>query len=134
MAQAGQWFEWAANTGSVQGTYGVFAVRFHQGRYTEAKDCAERAASQGYTPAIYNLGRLYEAGKGVSVDRKKALEYLERAAAQGHLLAKRQIAVSLLKGHRGVIRMPLGLLMWFKVVWSMVREVIRDPTSERIKR
>jgi TPR repeat protein len=133
LAQAGQWFERAANTGSAVGTYAVFAIRFREGRYTEAKDWLERAANQGYTPAIYYLGRLYESGKGVGVDRKKAHEYFERAAAQGHLLAKRQIAVSLLKGEHGLIRVPRGLLMCITVFWSLTRTLAADPTSERVQ-
>lgn len=134
LAQAGQWFERAANAGSVQGTYGVFAVRCHQGRYTEAKDWAERAANQGFTPAIYRLGRLYEAGKGVNADRKRGRGYIEQAAAQGHLLAQRHIALSLLRGERGLTRIPRGFMMLLKVAASLFRVATQDPTSERIQR
>src|SRR5262249_28505103 len=76
-AQAGWWFQRAANASSALGAYAVFVTRFREGRYTEAKGWLEHAASQGYTPAIYNLGRLYQSGKGIGVDRTKGLEYLE---------------------------------------------------------
>jgi tetratricopeptide (TPR) repeat protein len=45
-------------------------------------------AEQGDANAQYELGRLYFSGKGVSQDNDKAIEWFEKAVAQGHVEAK----------------------------------------------
>jgi hypothetical protein len=42
------------------------------------------AARQGYAPAQYNLGRLYETGIGVKEDKTIAIELYQIAAKQGN--------------------------------------------------
>ncbi|KAG0251216.1 hypothetical protein DFQ27_008915 [Actinomortierella ambigua] len=41
-------------------------------------------ATKGYVAAQYNLGRMYEKGRGVEMDRNKAIEWYREAAGQGH--------------------------------------------------
>ena len=43
-----------------------------------------QAAEQGDVMAQYNLGVMYYEGTGIKIDRKKAKEWLRKAAAQGH--------------------------------------------------
>ena len=47
-----------------------------------------KAAEQGFAPAEYGLGGLYEIGKGVPQDNKEALAWYAKAAAQGYKDAK----------------------------------------------
>ena len=42
----------------------------------------------GYTPAIYNIGTHYFAGKGVTFDMAKAAQYFQHAADKGFTLAQ----------------------------------------------
>ena len=44
----------------------------------------EKAATQGYDLAQYNLAISYHFGRGVAIDYNKALYWYEKAAAQGH--------------------------------------------------
>ncbi|KAG0270112.1 hypothetical protein DFQ27_000413 [Actinomortierella ambigua] len=41
-------------------------------------------AEKGYVAAQHNLGRLYERGRGVRMDKDEALAWYRKAAAQGH--------------------------------------------------
>lgn len=50
----------------------------------KALEWYQKAADGDYTPAIYNIGRKYNAGEGVSKDIPKALEYFETAAMRGN--------------------------------------------------
>jgi hypothetical protein len=57
------------------------------------KDAAEwyrRAGAQGHAGALFNLGLLYEHGRGVPRDHGKALALLCEAAAEGHEEAQQQ--------------------------------------------
>lgn len=43
---------------------------------------------QGHTDAQHNLGRAYETGMGVAKDVQVALQWYERAAKEGHRIAR----------------------------------------------
>ena len=45
----------------------------------------QRAAAQGYAPALFELANLYENGTYVKQDNAKAVSFYEQAAKQGHL-------------------------------------------------
>ena len=46
------------------------------------------AADQGFTRAAFNLGWMYENGRGVARDLAEAIRWYERAAAKGDEKAK----------------------------------------------
>lgn len=58
-------------------------------------------ASQGNVKAMYNVGKLYERGRGVKKDITKAVEFFEKAAAAGSASAKARLGVLYFEG-RGV--------------------------------
>jgi uncharacterized protein len=51
-----------------------------------------KAASQGYAPAEYELGRIYLYGRGIPVDYAQALNWERKAAEQGDPRAQRDLA------------------------------------------
>jgi hypothetical protein len=50
------------------------------------------AAEQGYAPAQYNLGGMYARKLSKTLSREDALEWLGRAADQGHVAAAHELA------------------------------------------
>ena len=52
--------------------------------YTKAAEWFKKAASAGNVYAEYNLGRCYLDGLGVEQSNALALEWLQKAQAQGH--------------------------------------------------
>src|SRR6267378_8002903 len=54
--------------------------------FAEAKRWLEPAHKKGASTATFILGTMYEEGKGVPVDVRKATKYYESAAAQGAYL------------------------------------------------
>ena len=55
--------------------------------YGQARIWYEKAATQGNSDAQYQLGMLYDEGRGVPKDHAQALSWYEKAAGQGHSLA-----------------------------------------------
>ena len=131
--EAERWLQRAVEVGSPAAQYYLAAIRSQQGRYAESRELLERAASRAYAPAIYRLGVTYELGHSVPRDRRKAYELFKDAAAAGHVLAQRQIAVSLMRGERGFLLIPTGLLMIAKVLVNFIRFYIANPGDERIQ-
>ena len=78
--KAVEYFQKAADKQDPDGQYELAYYYFSQHDYEEALTCAEKSASQNVADAAYLLGHLYEQGKGVEVDLKKALEWYEKAA------------------------------------------------------
>jgi len=52
--------------------------------YSKAHKWFEKAAADGNTAAMINLGRLYEQGLGVAQDFGKALEWFQKAGGVGN--------------------------------------------------
>ena len=55
--------------------------------YSKAHKWFEKAAADGNTAAMINLGRLYEQGLGVAQDFGKALEWFQKAGGVGDTAA-----------------------------------------------
>lgn len=88
------------------------------------------AADAGHLQSLYWLGRLYITGRGVDTDAKKAEFYLKQAAAQGHLYARRDYNLGLVRGTFGKRQRLLGYTGWLLTILAFIREMIRNPKSK----
>ena len=134
LEEAYRWYKKAAVTDSPTGQFYMGVLQRAQKNYQEAFCWFEKAAAQDYVPAIYCLGEAYQFGEGVDVDRNKANKYFEKAAAMGHLLGQRRIAVNMIKGNRGITNIPRGLFMFARFMKSTYRLASEDPDSDLIRR
>jgi hypothetical protein len=50
-------------------------------------------AAKGHASAQYNLGFMYEEGRGVPLDRIEAAKWYRKAAEQGHANAQRSLGM-----------------------------------------
>jgi TPR repeat protein len=66
--------------------------------FIEAAKSFSKAASLGHANAQFNLGRMYEKGKGIDQSFKKAAEWYEKAALQGNPNAQCNLGVLLTDG------------------------------------
>jgi TPR repeat protein len=69
------------------------------------------AAEQGYTPAQYEVGRIYLYGRGVPIDYAKALLWEQKAAEKGDPRAQRDLAFMYERGF-GVPADPTLAAKW----------------------
>ena len=131
--KAEYWYERGAQAGLPEGHYRIGLMRLHTEKFTEAVPFMERAAEAEYAPALFEMGRMYWFGKGVEADQAKAYGYCERAAALGHLFARRALAKRLLRGERGIWRIPLGVLAVAKLMVDFIRIYMKDPNDPRLR-
>lgn len=131
--EARRWYEKAAGARSPEGIFYLGKLCFIEQHYADAKRHFEDATAKNYSPAVYRLGRMYELGTGVPLDKHKAFKYFERAAQMGHLFAERAIAGRMIKGAYGALRIPEGLYRFVRALWLAARYMNRDEHDERIR-
>ena len=56
-----------------------------------AVECFRKAAKEGVAEAQYKIGWCYHKGRGVRVEKNMAIYWYDKAAEQGHLLAKKRL-------------------------------------------
>src|SRR5262249_23788683 len=102
------------------------------GNLDEALTYYDFAAKQGFAPALFRLGKMYLDGAGVAQNRELAMRYLEQAARQGHIFAKRELAVD--QWHsRGLHRKLTGGWLWFLTLLEGVRTLVKNPHADNLK-
>ncbi|HBA72794.1 MAG: hypothetical protein A2X82_00025 [Geobacteraceae bacterium GWC2_55_20] len=132
--EAEHWYQKAAYANSAEGQYYLGALYRSNQQYHQAVEWISKAADQKYMPALYRLGRMYDIGEGVNIDLAKAYEYFEQAANMGHLFAKREIAVKMIKGHFGPINIIKGVLMFVRVLFAGARLASKDADTDMIRK
>jgi TPR repeat protein len=115
--RAMQWFDRAARANNPEAQF--YLARIHETKGTNlalARELYEKAAQQGDLPALYRLAQMYKKGFGVERNPEKAMKLFQQAAQRGHLFAKREVAVHLMKGQNGILKIPAGILMFIRTV------------------
>lgn len=127
------WFKKAAQKGSAEGMFYCGRLLEEFEKYDEAFEYIRLGAVRNYAPALCRLGLMYSIGRGVTENKDFAVQYLRRAAEQGNVFAKRELAVqlimhspSLLKRVEGVFRFALAITESFFVA-------LRNPHSEKTR-
>jgi TPR repeat protein len=83
-----------------------------------------RAAEHGLQDAQNNLGRAYNAGKGVPMDQVEAVKWFRLAAEQGHIFGQFNLGLAYLNG-KGVPENLDEAVKWFRLAAEQ-----GEPTSQ----
>lgn len=108
--KAEEWIACGASSGNAPAIYSFGNFTNILGDYVRAKLNYERAAAAGYSPALFQLGIMYLRGLGVKKRDDVAFEYFSKAARQGHLFARKRRSLMLIRGYRGILFVPIGLM------------------------
>lgn len=108
--QAATYYEQAATLGNPVGCFYFGRWLTKAGEHKKAYGFYLRDAQSKHLPSMFRVGYSLARGKGVDADSRRAYEMLWGAAARGHAYALREIAVQDLRGARGLLWMPIGLL------------------------
>ena len=73
----------------------------------------QKAAKGGDAKAQFNLGSMYDQGRGVAKNERKAVEWYQKAAAQGNASAQNNLGVMYSQG-RGVAKDERKAVEWYK--------------------
>ena len=109
-AQAASYYERAAALGNPTGCFYFGRWLTTMGEHARAYGFYSQGAQSKHLPSIFRVGHSLARGKGVDIDLRRAYENLKAAAMQGHAYALREMAVQDLRGGRGLLWMPIGLL------------------------
>ena len=117
MEKGKELFQSAADTGVVEGYYGLAMVAENEGDIkTALEHCnkvAEDGAEQVYiASAMNNLGYMYEHGVGVEQDGAKAVEWYTKAADLGHATAMNDLGYMYMYGE-GVEQDGAKAVEWY---------------------
>lgn len=129
--RAREWLSQAAQSGRADTLY-LLAVTNHLLRdYDEAIKGYRKAAKLDYSAAYYQLAVMHRDGTGFDRNDDKAYELFDEAARRGHLFARREIAVMLMKGHKGLGQVLKGLVLFFRNLIQGARTAAKDPYGEK---
>jgi TPR repeat protein len=94
---------------------GLAAAR--SGNYATALREFRALAEQGHASAQYNLGLMYDNGRGVTQDYKESAKWYRKSVEQGHAEAQYNLGVLYGNGN-GVRQDNVYAHMWFDIVAS----------------
>lgn len=131
-AKAYECYKSAALLGYKEGAFycGRRAAFAHN--HKEALDWLGKAAAQGYGPALLWLGVLHLNGEGVTQDTDKAVRYLKQASETGNFLARRKLAILMLNGKLGLLRIPVGLILFPVAILRAFIDAAREGYTDRL--
>ena len=88
-------------------------VNFSKQNYTEAFKYCKKSAEQGHEEAQFNLGVMYEDGRGVKQDYFKAFEWYQKAAEKGYADAQFNLGFMYANG-QGVKQDYFKAVEWYQ--------------------
>jgi len=127
------WYLMAAKSDSAEAQFHLGYFYELEKKYSEAMNCFRKSAVQNHMPSIYQLGVLYELGKGVERDKEEAYKCYEQAARMGHLRAQREMGLMIIKGYKGVKRIPQGILTLIRIPYKAVRLALKNIEDDRLR-
>lgn len=133
LPNAEAWYQVAVERGSVRGRYGLGLTHIAMGRFDKAIEGLNAAIIRNYPPAYSVLAGIYFEGKGVPVDRKKALNLWRRGASLGHLPSKRNLAYQRLRGADGLVGRIKGFFTGLQWAIEMVGVQDRNRYTDRLR-
>jgi TPR repeat protein len=97
---------------------------------TAFKEFSSLAAEQGSVSAQFNLGIIYDIGRGVPQDYKEAVKWYRLAAEQGNETAQNNLGVMYEAGN-GVLQDNVMAHMWYNIASANGNSKAGDYRDER---
>lgn len=113
-----------ANTKDLNNAKQDFAsaeAAFKLGKFEEAAKFYQKAAEQGHVPAQFNMGIMYDIGRGVTQDYQQAIFWYGKAAEHGSVQAQNNLGFMYSEG-KGVARDYITAHMWFNIAGARGNE------------
>ena len=103
-----------AAAGDVVAQFSLGSILYYgEDELSQATDWFRKAATQGYAPAEFQMGQLYDFGFGVIGDAEQAFGWYRKAAEDGHAAAQRAVGDFYRRG-RGVVADPTEAVAWYR--------------------
>jgi hypothetical protein len=103
-----------AAAGDVVAQFSLGSILYYgEDELSQATEWFRKSAAQGYGPAEFQMGQLYDFGFGVAVDAEQAFGWYRRAADHGNPAAQRALGDFYRRG-RGVLANPPAAAAWYQ--------------------
>jgi TPR repeat protein len=128
--QAASYYERAATHGHPLGCFYFGRWLTRSGEHAKAYRFYSIGAERQHLPSMFRVGYSLAHGKGVPVDLRRSYQVLSAAAKHGHAYALRELGLQDLRGRRGAIWQPIGLVEIFAAVcWGFMVSMVNDDSD-----
>jgi TPR repeat protein len=130
---ARSYYERAAKQGSAEAYRRIGQLWLDEGQKEQARATFKQGAEAGNISCMYWLGKMMVEGCGGEADVSRGTEWLEAAAAQGHVFAKRKLLA--IEGEKvgSIFRKLLIKGRILGLAKDVAREVWKDPDSDKVR-
>lgn len=132
LEEAEKWFKAAANLGSKEASFYCGKSALRTRKYEEALNWFSKSAAQEYGPALFWLGKMQIRGLALEKDFEKGIGYLNRAAVTGNFPARRELAILMLTGKLGPLRILQGLAMFPYSIFAALATGCREGYTHKL--
>jgi TPR repeat protein len=84
--------------------------------YDDSISWLKKSAFHDFSPALYNLGWVYDRSPFIKNNKELAFRYFEKAAKLGHIGGLGGYSIKLMKGHCGTLNRLKGLFIFLKTL------------------
>ena len=129
--EAGRWLALASDSGDPLATYLLGTVLYDSGQSEAAIEKFRDAGERGVSAGFFQIGKLYDVGSGVELNKGKAFDYYCQSSNMGHIFARRRVASMLIEGRKGLLGRIVGVPMLIFAIALGACVAITDPHGER---
>lgn len=127
---AASYYERAATFGNPVGSFYYGRWLTKEGEHSIAYQYYLRGAQRRHSPSMFRVGLALARGKGVAIDLPNAYKVLCDAARHGHAYALREIAIQDMRGARGILWMPVGLIEFVAaLLWGILISIVNKDSD-----
>lgn len=130
---ARSYYERAANEGSVTGYFELGRLLKRKGDLAQARAAFEAGAERGHLPSMSRLGTMMIDGQGGSRDIKAGTIWLEKAAAEGHIFARRKLLIFEKRAAKSIFQKIAVKLKVAALAFEGSKEMSEDPFSDKAR-
>lgn len=127
------YYERAATQGSAEAYRRLGRLLYDLGEEERARAAFEHGAEADNISCMYWLGRMMVEGRGGGPEVTRGTEWLIAAAAQGQVLARRDLLVLGRKQADSIMKKLFKQLQFVYFLKDVVKEVLKDPDSDKIR-
>ena len=121
--EAEKYYLIARQRGHPMATYRLATIYQQSGELQKAYE-TYCSAAHNVPSAAYWAYRLLTTNQSLDRDAEAAEKHLNSAAAQGHVMALREIALRNLSGREGLLKIPYGMALMTKAMFNLIQTVV----------
>ena len=127
-----KWYKSAYHGGSATGLFALGALYYREGKYAEAEKTFADGVAKSDPVSMYWLASVYVVDARHRGKSTEIRTLLEKSATLGHIRAKHDLSLFLMKGRYGKRDVLKGIWLYITNLIDAFKVSYRDPTSWRL--